>query len=150
TEVTEVEAGENVFENEAALIGSNVDESEAGAAVSVEGEEMKEETEDDEAEEESGFSLFSMFSSDTDGEETEITENILTNVLLSVRGEDDSREEIEPGTPIRVDDPENPFQVHLRYEFALPNNHGYEAGATYTITLPDMLTMTNNPEPTEL
>src|SRR5690625_2237855 len=85
------------------------------------------------------------------GSKSEITENIITDVKLSVReGEGGEYKEQVSETEIVVDDPFDKFKVKLDYEFALPNNHGYGAGSTYTIEIPDVFSVLANPEPTPL
>ncbi len=81
---------------------------------------------------------------------TEITENIITDVELSQKiGENDFKK-LEPGTEIVVDNPYHEFKVKLDYMFALPNNHEYGNGSTYTIEIPEVFSVLANPEPTPL
>src|SRR5690625_87417 len=72
-------------------------------------------------------------------EQTEIKDNILTNFEM----------EFGDGTPL-PDPPEtlpNPAETELemsvRYEFALPDDHTYGAGSTYTFKLPEQLEVYN-------
>ncbi|HEY4599754.1 MAG TPA: Cna B-type domain-containing protein [Cerasibacillus sp.] len=83
-------------------------------------------------------------------EAVEIKENIITDVKLKQKLDDGTEQELLPGTEIIVEYPYNEFQVEILYEFALPADHSYGAGSTYTINIPDMFTVQPNPEPTEL
>ncbi|MGM8213099.1 Cna B-type domain-containing protein [Virgibacillus sp. W0430] len=82
---------------------------------------------------------------------TAITENIITDITLYQRLEDGTeKQELTPGQEIELVRPYNDFKVTLEYKFALPNNHGYSNGSTYTITIPEQIKVQPNPEPTEL
>lgn len=59
-----------------------------------------------------------------------ITENILTDVELTFEEESD-------GTP--VDEVDQDTVIGVQYKWALENNHGYTAGATFTFQLPSEL-----------
>lgn len=70
----------------------------------------------------------------------QITENLITGVTLSIDGE-----ELVNGTEITVDQPYNQLDIILTYDFALPNNHGYVSGQTYTIEVPEMFDIPHVP-----
>ncbi|ANB58856.1 LPXTG cell wall anchor domain protein [Anoxybacillus sp. B7M1] len=79
-----------------------------------------------------------------------ITENIITDVKLYQRNEDEAERLLAPGEEIRVDNPYDQFKVRIHYSFALPNNHDYGAGSTFTIHVPDVFNVPPNPEPVPL
>ncbi len=66
-----------------------------------------------------------------------IEENIITDVGLTLKKEDGSEVELNPGDPIVVD-PNDPFKVLLDYEFEIPNQHDYGEGSMFTIELPEL------------
>ncbi|UOQ86863.1 SpaA isopeptide-forming pilin-related protein [Gracilibacillus salinarum] len=110
---------------------SNIDQSSDNEKVSISSQSMKEES----------ASLAS----------TEITDNIITDVTLYQRFEENGdRQELVPGEEIVVEHPYDKFQVELAYDFALPNNHSYGDGSQYTITVPDQFETVANPEPQPL
>ncbi|GAE31828.1 Cna B-type domain-containing protein [Alkalihalobacillus hemicellulosilyticus] len=97
-----------------------------------EAEAPKEEAEGDESESDLHSSSMSTMSG-----AGEITENIITGVTLSI-GEGEELEPLEDGDLIVVKYPYEEKKYELVYEFELPNNHGYGAGAIYTIEVPEM------------
>lgn len=80
----------------------------------------------------------------------QINENIITKVQLNRIGENGESEVLKPGEKIIVQNPYEMFKVQLDYRFALPNNHNYRSGATYTIDIPDVFNVLANPEPIPL
>ncbi|MBS4202392.1 Cna B-type domain-containing protein [Bacillus sp. FJAT-49732] len=80
----------------------------------------------------------------------EINENIITDVMLSIKEGEEDFNEILPGTEIVVGSPYNEFKVKLDYQFALPNGHPYGKGSTFTIEIPDVFNVLANPEPQPL
>lgn len=97
-------------------------------------------------EEKSPFDLFGMlglFSSS-------ITDNLITSVGMydeepAYEGEDEDRELIIKGKNIATDDVrlDTGAMVAVIYEWVLPENHGYYAGATYTFDLPNKFVVAN-------
>lgn len=72
---------------------------------------------------------------------TEITENIITGVTLTRDGT-----ELQGGEVIIVEDPYSQSEFVLDYEFALPDDHTYGDGSTFTINVPDMFNISHVPE----
>ncbi|WP_416147559.1 Cna B-type domain-containing protein [Salipaludibacillus sp. HK11] len=72
---------------------------------------------------------------------TEITENIITGVTLTKDGV-----ELQNGEEIIIESPYNQSELVLKYEFALPNNHIYGDGSTFTIQVPDIFKIPHVPE----
>ncbi|KGX84227.1 collagen binding domain-containing protein, partial [Pontibacillus litoralis] len=61
-----------------------------------------------------------------------IKENILTDVTLTDEDGEIINEDENPNNPLKLGD-----VVNIEYKFALPNNHGYEAGSAYTFDFPE-------------
>src|SRR5699024_4246361 len=88
TEVNEIEAGENAYENEAALTGSNIDESKAKASVSVKGEKKEEETTEEEPEAEEADEKVKKEETETDAPEEIAVEEELDKDEVSTEESD--------------------------------------------------------------
>ncbi|MCE7791738.1 Cna B-type domain-containing protein [Salipaludibacillus sp. CUR1] len=72
---------------------------------------------------------------------TEITENIITGVTLTRDGT-----ELQDGEEIVIESPYSQSKFVLDYDFALPNNHTYGEGSTFTIEVPEMFNIPQVPD----
>ena len=94
TKVNEIEAGENAYENEAALTGSNIDKSKAEASVSVEGEEKEEETTEEEPEAEEADEKVKKEETETDApDETAVEEELDKDEVSTEESDKDTLDE---------------------------------------------------------
>lgn len=73
--------------------------------------------------------------------EEEITDNFTMNTEVTKDGEI-----LEGGTEIIVEKPFSNTTLSLNHNFVLKNDHGYGAGANYTITIDPMFTIPNVPQ----
>ncbi|MFA9458390.1 Cna B-type domain-containing protein [Halalkalibacter sp. AB-rgal2] len=118
-----------IIEEDEEVAEADSEEADSSEEVTEDADEVEEaKVEDEDQEEESDLHSHSMSSMSS-----EITENIITGVTLKI---DDV--EVQNGDEIVVWHPYDSSNVLLEYDFALPNNHGYGDGSTFTISVPDM------------
>lgn len=71
---------------------------------------------------------------------TEITENIISNIQLKVKGiEKNPGDTIEP----TASEIKEGFKTELTLDYTLPNGHGYKKGSTFTFNLPKNMELYN-------
>ncbi|WP_182201148.1 SpaA isopeptide-forming pilin-related protein [Paraliobacillus salinarum] len=79
-----------------------------------------------------------------------ISESIIDDVTLKIQKKDSEPQIVNPNEVINVVAPFEEFKAIFNYEFSLPDNHSYTGGSSYTIDLPEFLTVSPNPDPIPL